>query len=106
MNSEELQNTINSINEKVGENSGVIADDLARIITLNNTALETISSQSSEIETLRDRNEKLIVANGNLLQQVPMGKEKPPVTQSENAPVKSTSLKDCFDSKGNFKKSI
>ena len=52
---------------------------------------------------LKDRNEKLVSANGALLQKVPVGVQKSEETaeEKEKTPVR-ISMKDAFDKNGNF----
>ena len=103
MQDNDLQAIIDSISEKVGtENSALIADDVGKLITINSSVVDEMKKKDQEISRLTSTNEKLVVANGNLLQSIPMGKEKKEEPKEEVR--KSTSLKDCFDSKGNFKK--
>ena len=58
-------------------------------------------SRDEKIEKLRERNEKLILANGNLLKQIPAeGSE--PVQKSEETKKKSSSFSEIFDAHGRF----
>lgn len=103
MQDNDLQSIIDSISEKVGsENSALIADDIGKLITINSSVVDEIKKKDTEISRLTDTNEKLIVANGNLLQSIPMGREEKKQEPKEER--KTTSLRDCFDEKGNFKK--
>lgn len=105
MQDNELQQIIDSISDKVGkENSALIADDIGKLITINSSVVDEMKKKDTEISRLTNTNEKLIVANGNLLQSIPMGKEEKKEEKEEETVRKSTSLRDCFDSKGNFKK--
>ena len=103
MQDNDLQAIIDSISEKVGtDNSALIADDIGNLITKNASVVESIKSKDTEIANLKSRNDKLVIANGNLLQQIPMGKEeKKEEKQEENKPFNFRSL---FDDKGNIKK--
>lgn len=103
MEQEELNNIIDSINEKIGDDlQGQIADDLAKIINANNTSLENLSNKDKEIEKLNKEKENLIIANGNLLQQVSFvpKKEDKKNDEGEKEEIK---ISDIFDEKGNFK---
>lgn len=104
MQDNDLQSIIDSISEKVGkENSALIADDVGKLITINSSVVDEMKKKDNEISRLTSTNEKLILANGNLLQSIPMGKEvKKEVKEEEKR--KSTSLRDCFDERGNFKR--
>ncbi len=106
MQDNDLQAIIDSISEKVGkEGSALIADDIGKLITINSSVVDEIKKKDSEISKLNTTNEKLVIANGNLLQSIPMGKEVEKKKEDEGEEKrKSTSLRDCFDSKGNFKK--
>lgn len=106
MNNELLEEITSSIQNKLGEeSSALIADDIGKLITANTQTLENINKLNKNIESLTDRNEKLVIANGNLLQQVPMTYEsKAPKDEEVEVKKKSFSFKDCFDSRGNFKK--
>jgi hypothetical protein len=101
MQDNDLQSIIDSISEKVGkENSALIADDIGKLITINSSVVDDMKKKDTEISRLTQTNEKLIIANGNLLQSIPMGKEEKKEEIKEER--KSTSFKDCFDKKGNF----
>lgn len=106
MQDSDLQTIIDSISEKVGkENSALIADDIGKLITINSSVVDEIQKKDTEISRLTDTNEKLIVANGNLLQSIPMGKDvKSEEVKESKEEHKDTSFRDCFDSKGNFKR--
>lgn len=105
MQDNDLQQIIDSISDKVGkENSALIADDIGKLITINSSVVDEMKKKDTEISRLTSTNEKLIVANGNLLQSIPMGKEEKKEEKEEETERKSTSLRDCFDSRGNFKK--
>lgn len=103
MDDEKLLKITNSIEEKLGkEASATIADDIGILMTENATTQKMIKDKDAEIKQLTERNEKLVTANGNLLQQIPMGKEEEKEEKEEEISSKPISLKDAFDSKGNF----
>ena len=54
-----------------------------------------------KFKSLQDKNDKLVLANGSLLQKIPMAKSEEPSEEKPKA--KKISLKDAFDAKGNFK---
>lgn len=106
MNNEELEAITKSITEKLGEeNSALISDDLGKLITRNTQIYDSINKKDNEIEKLKSDKEKLVIANGNLLQQIPMSSEyeKHPKEEKEEKK-KSFNFRDAFDSKGNFKR--
>ena len=102
MSDEELTKFIDGLQDKLGkENSAVIADDLGILISSNAETQKALQARDEKIEKLRERNEKLILANGNLLKQIPAeGSE--PVRQSEEKKSSSLSIADCFDAHGRF----
>ena len=105
MRDDDLQAIIDSITEKVGkENSALIADDMGKLITINSGVVDEMKKKDTEISRLTANNEKLITANGNLLQSIPMGREEKKEEKESKEERKSTSLRDCFDKNGNFKK--
>lgn len=97
-----LEEYTNSIQEKIGkEESGKIADDIAKIITYDNKLQKDIQSKNDEIEKLKKDKEMLIEANGNLLQSIPMGKEE---KKKEEDEIKPFDFRTIFDEKGNLKR--
>ena len=104
MKNEDFEKLTNTMQEKLGkENSSLIADDIGTLITDNNNMNAEIERQTQLIEKLKQDKENLINANGNLLQQVAMGVEKPKQNEKDNTTTpKKFSFKSCFDEKGNF----
>lgn len=84
------------------ENFAMISDTVGEILTGNTLNMQAIADRDKEIDTLKDRNDKLVSANGALLQKIPVGKEKQP-EKSEEKP-KEISWNDIFDKKGSFLK--
>ena len=84
------------------ENFAMISDTVGEILTGNTLNMQAIADRDKEIDTLKDRNDKLVTANGALLQKIPVGKEKQP-EKSEEKP-KEISWNDVFDKKGSFLK--
>lgn len=102
MKKEDFEKLTNSMQEKLGkENAGLIADDIGALITDNSSMLAELEKQQNEITKLKQDKENLISTNGNLLQQISMGVEKPKTEEKEEAP-KKFSFKSCFDERGNF----
>lgn len=103
MTDEELIKITDSMQEKLGDNSAVIADDIGLLITGNTNSQKALQERDAEIERLKATNEKLVLANGNLLKQIPVEKASKP-SQTEDSEVKETiKLSDAFDANGNFK---
>lgn len=90
------------IEETLGkENSAMISDTLGEILTGNSANMKAIADRDAKIKQLQDRNEKLVSANGALLQKIPMERAENKESSSKEAP-KKINLKDAFDAKGNF----
>lgn len=94
-----------SMEEKLGkENSSLIADDMASLITLHTEREKTLKDRNAEIEKLKKDKETLITANGNLLQQISAESEEIlSPRREEKEEHKPFNFKSVFDSKGNFK---
>lgn len=102
MKEEELNQLISSINEVVGDEvQATIADKLGELVTRNAQVQEHIVEQEKEITRLKETNEKLISANGALLQQVPTIKKdvKPEPEKSEPT---YFDYRSAFDKNGNI----
>ena len=107
MNSEELNVFLDSMKEKLGEeNAALISDDLGNLITKNTEVYNTLNNKEKEISRLNDLNQKLVSANGSLLQQVGAGFEKSSHESDEETPKKSFNFRDAFDEKGRFKQKM
>lgn len=104
MTDEELLKITSSIEEKLGkENSAMIADDIGLLMTGNANAQKSLQDKDSEIQRLKDTNEKLVLANGNLLKQVPAeSTTTKPKVSNNSEDVKEISLSDAFDKSGKF----
>ena len=77
MKKEDLENWINDVKEKIGEdNASKIADNLGNLITDNSMVNEQIEKKDTEIKNLKKDKETLIKANGNLLLQIRYGRRR------------------------------
>lgn len=106
MKEEDIKQITDSIKEKLGEeNSALIADDLGLLLTKNIEVQKELVDKENTINDYKDKNEKLVLANGKLLQSVPMGIDNNPKIDdlSSSEPFNFKSL---FDEKGNFKKQL
>jgi hypothetical protein len=91
------------IEETLGkENSAMISDTIGEILTGNTENMKAIAERDAKIKSLQDRNEKLVAANGALLQKVPMERAVDREDSKKEEAPKKINLKDAFDSKGNF----
>ena len=96
-----------SIETKLGEeNVSMIADDLANLITYNKSLNDNICEKDEEIKRLKSDKEKLMLANGNLLKQVPMGKDDGSFEPSAKKEEQPFSYRSIFDEKGNIRKTM
>jgi hypothetical protein len=94
-----------SMEEKLGKDaSATIADDIGLLISENEKTKATIKEQGEHIEKLRADKEKLVLANGNLLKQIPMGTEEMKKEVVEEKPSSRIDLASCFDKAGMFKR--
>ena len=94
-----IEEYTNKIQEKLGkEEAGKIADDIANILTYDNKIQKDIKDKNEEITKLKKDKEMLIEANGNLLQQVPFGKEEEKKKDIEEP--KNFDFKTVFDKNG------
>lgn len=102
MDDEKIIELTGRIEEALGkENTAIISDTLGEILTGNSENMKAIAERDAQIKTLQDRNEKLVSANGALLQKIPMEKAETSESSKKEAP-KKINLKDAFDAKGNF----
>ena len=95
-----IEEYTNKIQEKLGkETSSMIADDLANLLTYDSKIRTDIKNKDDEIMKLKKDKEVLIEANGNLLQQIPFGKEEVIDKKTENEE-KNFDFKTVFDKNG------
>ena len=104
MSDDELTKIIDGMQEKLGaENSAIIADDLGILISGNAEAQKRSKAQDDKIKQLTAHNEKLILANGNLLKQMPVEHSEPVNhREDDDAPKRRINLNDAFDAHGRF----
>lgn len=96
-----IEDITNKIQEKLGkEASSKIADDIASILTYDNAIQKDIRSKSDEIDKLKKDKDMLIEANGNLLQQIPFGKEENEEKKKEVEEPRHFDFKSVFDKNG------
>lgn len=105
MQNNDLEAITDSIKSKLGEeNVALIADDLGTLITRNTQVYNNMLEKDKEITRLKDDKEKLVIANGQLLQQVSVGTSSNAPKEEEKIEKKSFNFRSVFDEKGNFKK--
>ena len=105
MDDDKILEITSSIEETLGQdNFATISDKIGELLTGNSENMKAIADRDAEIDKLKDRNEKLVAANGALLQKVPMGyKAVDKQKEKEENPQPKLSLKDAFDANGNFR---
>lgn len=97
-----LEEITNAMQTKLGNDQGLIADDIANLISENESENEKNREKDEEIRKLKEKNESLTKVNGNLLKQVSMGYDETKIQNQEEDKKKIISKKDIFDEKGNF----
>lgn len=98
-----FEETLNKMQEKIGkDNAGMIADDIASLLSYENARNKDIKERDNEIIKLKKDKEMLIEANGNLLQQVSSEKEEILTPEKEEEKKKPINIRDAFDKNGNF----
>ena len=103
MDDSEILELTGKIEETLGkENAAMISDTLGEILTGNSENMKAIAERDAKIKSLQDRNEKLVSANGALLQKIPMEKAEDKVDSDKKEAPKKINLKDAFDKNGNF----
>lgn len=104
MNSEELETITQSIFDKLGEeNSALIVDDVASIITKNNETISTINNLKADKEKLKSRNDMLIDSNAKLMQQIPRGPSIDEVKETKETENTKIDVYSLFDEMGRLK---
>jgi hypothetical protein len=83
------------------DNFAMISDQIGELITGNSNNLKKIEEAEANIKKLQDKNDKLVLANGSLLQKIPMAKSED-TDEPKEKPPKKINLKDAFDKNGNF----
>lgn len=77
MKNEDFEKTMNSIQEKIGQDaSSLILDDIGILLTDNQNMNKELENKDTEITKLKQDKETLQRVNSNLLQQIPMGTEE------------------------------
>lgn len=102
MDDDKILELTGKIEETLGKDDyAMISDTIGEILTGNAQNMKALAERDENIKKLKDRNDKLVTANGALLQKVSVGEFKPKEVEKKEVP-KKINLKDAFDSKGNF----
>ena len=106
MQTDKFNNLIDGIKEKLGEeNTSLIADDLAVLISDNAQVNKDIKDKETKINDLENYKDNLIKINGNLLQQVTDDKIEEnnfKLNQNNDKKEEPFSFKKQFDKNGDF----
>ena len=104
MDDDKILELTGKIEETLGKDDyAMISDTIGEILTGNAANMKAIAERDENIKKLKDRNEKLVTANGALLQKVSVEEIKPKTEEKQETP-KKINLKDAFDKNGNFVK--
>lgn len=102
MTNKELEEKLNSVQEKLGEEaSSLILDDIALLINDNKMMNDNLNQKDEEIKKLKKKTENLQLVNGNLLQQVATG-EEPKIEKETDYKPSIIDLRQVFDEKRKF----
>lgn len=103
MDDDKILELTGKIEETLGkEDYAMISDTIGEILTGNAENMKAIAERDQKIKKIQDRNEKLVAANGALLQRVPMERASDKEDSKEKEAPKKINLKDAFDKNGNF----
>lgn len=103
MDEKQLQQISDTMKERLGEDDfAKISDSMGELITGNTLNLEEIKDKEEQISKLKETNQQLITANGNLLKQVPKALDKEDAGEDEDAKPQKINLRDAFDKNGRF----
>lgn len=100
-----IESFMTSSEEKLGKDEfAKISDEIGIIVTKNAETQKQLQSQADEIARLKRDKETLVIANGNLLKQVPVHTDtrEKEADDFEDAKQPEISVRDAFDENGNF----
>lgn len=100
----DFNSIVKNMQEKLGEeNSSLISDDFASLMTFQNNQEKEISTRNEKIARLEKTNESLVRANGNLLQQVAdFTTEDESMSETEVKKPEPLDYRTLFDKNGKF----
>lgn len=103
MDDDKILELTGKIEETLGKDDyAMISDTIGEILTGNAQNMKALAERDENIKKLQDRNEKLVTANGALLQKVSVAQVMSKSEPEKKETPKKINLKDAFDSKGNF----
>ena len=103
MDDDKILELTGNIEKTLGKEAfATISDTIGELLTGNAENMKSLAQKDEEIKNLKSRNDKLVSANGALLQRVPMGYEKKNTPEPEEDKTPKLNIRDAFDNKGNF----
>lgn len=101
LNKEEFEALINSIKDRLDETtSALISEDLLSIVSNYTLALDEISKNVEEIETLKADKDELLKVNGRLFQKVGFDKEEKEDAELVEGQEEEITIDEIIDEKG------
>ena len=98
-----FEETLTKMQEKIGKDEAAkIADDIASLLSYDNSRTKDINKRDKKIEKLEKDKEMLIEANGNLLQQISVETKEINIEPQAEPSEPHFDLKSAFDKNGNF----
>lgn len=80
----------------------MISDDIVSLMNESDTENTNIQKQQEENTSLKEKYNKLLETNGNLMQKIVMGQEEKKEEIDKKKEKEEFSMRSCFDEKGNF----
>lgn len=103
MKEKEFKEKMDKIQEKIGQDaSNLILDDIAILLNDNKQMNKEYNEQVEKNKVLEDKNEKLQLVNGNLLQQIPMEDDPKTKEKEEEEKKKPFDYRSVFDENRKF----
>ena len=104
---ENFNKTIDTIKEKVGEDtSALISDELLSLMTEHKSLTEQSNEQNKTIESLKTEKEELVSTNAKLFRRIGFEDKEPMTfaTEQDNAQAKNEEIQigDIINDKGDF----
>lgn len=101
LNKEEFEALINSIKDRLDETtSALISEDLLSIVSNYTLALDEISKNVEEIETLKSDKDELLKVNGRLFQKVGFDKEEKEDAEPNDSQEEEITIDEIINEKG------
>lgn len=101
---DEFENAVNQIKEKIGdENSALVSDELASILSEHKATLQTHEEDVKTIDSLKNDKENLVNANAKLFQRLGFSEKQEPHFDTPKTEEKQTlQITDIINEKGDI----